>query len=117
MCLFLQGFYCYKNFKKCKFSTIEEIIEFLKFRSGSIVNEILNVRGKVENTAKSAHQFDWEMINILKNEIFGAQAFKRSIDEIESPRIQNLIYKPILSFVYYTLWYMQLKKEYDKIKR
>ena len=66
------------------------------------------MRGKCE----SKTSYDPQMIEMIKKNVFSridAECFLAGAD-LHSPKVQNLYYKPILTYIYYVLQFISLKQ-------
>lgn len=71
------------------------------------MNDLENLRAKCE-LAKP--QFNSYLIDILKKEVLLQKELKGDIeDQATSPRVKNLIYKPIFCYTFFLLSYLNLK--------
>ena len=58
------------------------------------------------------------MIDLIKKNVFSridAECFLPGAD-IHSPKVQNLYYKPILTYIYYVLQFIGLKQQYEELR-
>lgn len=71
------------------------------------MQDIENLRTKSEN---SSTIYNKGMIDFLKKNILSQTEMDlQATDIINSPKVSNLIYKPIFCFTFYMLGYMNLK--------
>jgi hypothetical protein len=111
LCILLNAFYAYPNYKNCMFLSWDSILSFFSYRYSYIMQDIENLRTKSES---SKNLYNTQMLDYLKKEIL-LQTDNDSIGD--SPKISNLIYKPIFCFTFYLLSYLNLRSISEKYKK
>lgn len=107
LCLLLTAFYHYPQQKDCLFKTWSEILAFLNNKYPNLISDLENLRGKCE-LAKP--YFNSYLIDVLKREVLLTKDNESDLDDNSaSPRVKNLIYKPIFCYTFFLLSYLNLK--------
>lgn len=118
MCLFLNAFYKYPKYLGQTFKSWKAISQFIEDKRSSIMSDLGNIRGKCEIQNISS-LVDNLTIRLINEEFFSEYSECNSgsyVNEINSPKIQNLLYKPIFCYTYFTLNYLNLKQRLDNFK-
>ncbi|CDW78426.1 UNKNOWN [Stylonychia lemnae] len=107
LCLILNAFYNFALFRDSQFKNWSEIKSFFIYRSNHIIQDIENLRARCESNNPFYNE---KNINIVKTEILANQEENEGGD-LMSPKVKNLIYKPIFCYTYFLLAYLNQKQQ------
>ena len=106
LCLLLNSFYHFPQSKDCLFNTWSEIVSFFNLRFQYLIQDLENLKTKCELAKPNVNLF---MIDILKREVLLSKDNDLLEDHTVSPRVKNLVYKPIFCYTFFLLSYFNLK--------